>query len=111
MKCCGEPQGQRQEGRGSGCLIQSEDHCSRKGSERFSDPTSRFPDEKSESPGKGVLSMKPRTCPGSLTCWACPWHNHGSVEAAIRADRGPAKTAQAAQHNSVMSLRTQCARP
>lgn len=45
------------------CLIRSEDHCSQRGSERFSDPTSRFLDEKSESPGKGVLSIKPRTYP------------------------------------------------
>lgn len=93
------------------CLIQSEDHCSQRGSERFSDPTSHFLDEKSESPGKGVLSIKPRTYPGSLTCQARLWHNHGSVDAAIRADRDPAKRAQAAQHNSVMSVRTPCAQP
>ena len=40
------------------CSTQSYDHHSQKGSERFSDKTSHFPDEKSGSPEKGVLCIK-----------------------------------------------------
>ena len=89
MKCRGELRGQSWEGKGIRvtCPIRSEDHRSRKGSERFSAPTSHFPNEKSESPGKVVLCNKPRTYPGSLTRQAHPWHNRSSEDAVIRAYR------------------------